>query len=63
MDEWLTVEDVAAQLKVHPETVRRWLRAEKLDGIWLSDRGGWRISREAFDRFLDQQREASKSVA
>ena len=63
MDEWLTVEEVAARLKMHPETVRRWLRAEKLDGIWLSDRGGWRISQEAFARFLAQQREASKSAA
>jgi excisionase family DNA binding protein len=50
-DEVLTVEDVAARLKVHPETVRRWLRAGTLRGFRLGSGTGasaWRIrSRKA----------------
>lgn len=61
MGDWLTVDEVAAQLKVHQETIRRWLRSGKLDGIWLSDRAGWRISQEAWTRFLEEK--AGKAVA
>ncbi len=48
----LTVEEVATQLKVHPESVRRWLREGRLDGYRISRRGGWRIRPESVQTML-----------
>jgi excisionase family DNA binding protein len=42
-DRLLTVAEVAAYLRVDPESVRRWLREGKLLGINLGRRPGWRI--------------------
>ena len=57
MDEYLTTADVAALLKVHPETVKNWLRSGELSGVVLSDRAGWRVRRGDVDRFLEARRE------
>jgi len=57
MNEYLTAADVAALLRVHPETVKNWLRAGTLSGVILSDRAGWRVRRADVDRFLDERRE------
>jgi len=52
-DELLTVNDVARQLKLHPETVRRWIRSGKLRAISLgSDRAGLRIRASEIQRLL-----------
>ncbi len=51
----LTVKDVADRLRVSAETVRRWLRAGQLRGIWLSDRAGWRIPASELERFLRER--------
>jgi excisionase family DNA binding protein len=56
MDEYLTATEVAALLKVHPETVKNWLRSGALAGVVLSDRAGWRVRRGDVDRFLDARR-------
>jgi excisionase family DNA binding protein len=43
-EELLTVAEVARRLKLHPETVRRWIKTGRLHAISLgSDRAGWRI--------------------
>lgn len=43
-DRFLTVTDVARQLSINPETVRRWLRAGRLRGFTMgSDKAGWRV--------------------
>ena len=55
MDEWLTVAEVAHELKVTTETVRRWLREGRLQGSILSDRGGWRIRRSEVDQFMEER--------
>lgn len=40
-EELLTAEEVAAALKVHPETVRRWARDGRIPSIQLpAGRGG-----------------------
>jgi excisionase family DNA binding protein len=53
----LTVEEVAAELRVHPETVRQWIRGGELDAF---DTGrGYRISREDLDDFV-QRRKTSR---
>ncbi len=55
--EYLTVADVANRLKVHPATVKRWLRDGKMGGVLLGDRAGWRVSEDDLARFLDSQRQ------
>jgi excisionase family DNA binding protein len=42
-DELLTVKEVAARLKVNPQTVRRWIRSGRLPARRYGARG-WRVS-------------------
>ncbi len=39
----LTIEEAARELRLSPLTVRRWVKAGKLPGVWLGNR--WRIRR------------------
>ena len=51
--EWLTVDEVAQQLRVDPETVRRWIRKGELPVLSLpSARAGYRIRRDELERFI-----------
>ncbi len=50
--EWLTVGEVAERLKVSEETVRRWLRAGRLNGTLLSRKAGYRVRADEVERFL-----------
>lgn len=46
----LTVEEAAERLRVHPESVRRWLRAGRFPHARrLSVRAGWRIPQADVD--------------
>ena len=55
-DEWLTVRAVSDLLKVHEETVRRWIRDEGLPAMLLgSARGGYRIRQTDLDQFLAEK--------
>ena len=52
---WLTIEEVAAELKVHIETVRRWVRKGELPALSLgSRRGGYRIRRRDLEAFIER---------
>jgi excisionase family DNA binding protein len=51
-DEWLDVEQVADELSVHVETVRKWIREKQLNAVSLGRRGGYRIRRSALEDFL-----------
>ncbi len=53
LSELLTVDEVADQLKVHPESVRRWLREGRLTGYRISRRGGWRIRPDSVQEMLE----------
>ncbi len=53
-DTLFTVEEVAARLGVHPETVRKWIKNKDLPAVNLGGRAGYRISRAALERFLKQ---------
>ena len=45
--EYLTVEEVAATMKVHPESVRRWVRRGLFPNVIKAPAGhGWRIPRD-----------------
>jgi excisionase family DNA binding protein len=61
-NDWLTVAEVAALLRLHPETVRRLLRRRELVGHNFGGRGGYRISRVELDRYLQSLGEQPSSV-
>ena len=50
-DELLTVEQAAARLQMHPDTVRRLLRGGQLPGRKIGARQ-WRISAEALQAYV-----------
>lgn len=56
--EWLTVEEVAKELKVHVERVRRWIRDGELIATDLGR--DYRISRADLDAFLKARRTRKK---
>ena len=47
--EFFTVNEIAERLKVHPATVKRWLREGRLGGVPLGDRAGWRVRMDPAD--------------
>ena len=47
----LLPEEAAEELRVHIETIMRWLRSGKLRGVKLPG-GAWRVPREELDRIL-----------
>jgi len=51
-DRYLTAEEIAARLRVRPDTVRRWLRDGDLRGINLARRAGWRVTEADLAAFL-----------
>lgn len=52
--QWLTVRDVATSLKVHEETVRRWIRRGDLVALDLGGpRAGYRVRRSDLDQFIE----------
>lgn len=51
-ERWLTVEQVADQMQVHPETVRQWLREGKVLGTLLSRKAGWRVAESEVQAIL-----------
>ena len=52
-EEWLTVQEAADRLKVHPETIRVWLRDGRLRGTQpMNKRVGWRIAASELERIL-----------
>lgn len=53
LSQLMTVDEVAEQLKVHPESVRRWLRDGRLEGYRISRRGGWRIQPNSVREMLE----------
>ncbi len=56
--EFMTRNEVARYLRVHPRTVERWLRANLLRGYKLgnSRTALWRISKEELKKFLEEHK-------
>ena len=59
-ERYLNVHDVAEQLSVTEDTVRRWLRDRRLRGFMPGGaRGGYRIRESELERFVSElEREA-----
>ena len=55
---YYTVKEVAERLRVHVETVRRWIKAGDLTAVRLGDRTGYRISEADLRAFTEGRKEA-----
>lgn len=53
----LTIDDIAQRLKVHPQTVYRWIYAGKLKAVKIS--GIVRITEEAYENFIEGKKDES----
>lgn len=51
----LTIDQVAAQLQVHPRTVRRAIRTGGLRAHQVAGRGTWRVWPADLDAWLEQR--------
>jgi excisionase family DNA binding protein len=51
-DEWLTVREVAQELRVKERTVRRWITAGRLPAAQVTPRSSLRIRRSDLERLL-----------
>jgi excisionase family DNA binding protein len=51
---YLTIDEVAQLLRIHPDTVRRLLREKRLPGKKIGRE--WRISQEALDNFVREEK-------
>lgn len=57
-DELLTVKEVADRVKVHPETVRGWIRDGELEAVDIG--GEYRIYKQDLDKFLKERKRPRK---
>ncbi|MDP9355927.1 MAG: helix-turn-helix domain-containing protein [Chloroflexota bacterium] len=65
-ERWYTVEEIVDLLKVHEQTVRRWLRDGQLRGVLLGRKAGYRVRAADLDAFLEEREtgaEAGKTAA
>lgn len=57
-DELLTVGEIAARLKLHPETVRRWIRTGRVPAFLAgTDQAGYRVRSSDLATFLTEARQ------
>lgn len=57
MPDFLTVGEFAAELRVHEDTVLRWLKTGKVEG--RKPMGQWRIPKSELERLLSRARGAN----
>lgn len=60
MGEIFTPDELAAQWRLEPATVRRWIREGKLKATKLGR--GWRVKREDWEVFMQAQEGATKKA-
>ena len=51
--EWLTVEEIAQELKMHVDTVRGWIREGKLKATRFGR--DYRVKREDYEQFIRER--------
>ncbi len=61
--EYVTVDEAADRIGVHPQTVRRWLRAGQMIGTLISRTAGYRIPRDEVERVLQEGLREGKAAA
>jgi excisionase family DNA binding protein len=53
-DDLLTIEQVADRLQLHPDTVRRYIREQKLKAVRLSATN-FRVRKSELERFIKER--------
>ncbi len=53
-DPVLTTKEAAEKLRLHEETIRRWLKRGKLKGYMFADSSGWRVYASSIDELIRQ---------
>jgi acetyl-CoA synthetase len=53
MTEYLTVQEIAKMLKVHEQTVFRWIREGKLESVKIGS--NLRITQEQLNKFIEKK--------
>ena len=61
-DRWLTVAEIVDKLRVHENTVRRWLRTGALAGRNFGGRTGYRIRVSDLEAFLERDPEGKAAA-
>jgi len=61
--EYVTVDEAADRIGVHPQTVRRWLRAGQMRGTLISRTAGYRIPKDEVERVLEEGLRQGKAIA
>ena len=61
MAQYMTTREIAAELGVHAETVRRWIRAGLLAGIPFGH-AGYRVAASDFQNFLVRKQYAGMTT-
>jgi excisionase family DNA binding protein len=56
---WLTVAEIVNELRVHEQTVRRWIREGHLRAYNFGGKTGYRIKTEDFEAFLEDRAEGA----
>jgi excisionase family DNA binding protein len=62
-EEWLSAKEIADLMHVGTRTVHRWLSENRMHGINVGGKVGWRIRRSEFERFVRETEERSKKAA
>ena len=60
-EELLTIEQVASELQLHPDTVRRYIRERKLKAVRIASTA-LRVRRSELDRFLQERETDSEDT-
>ena len=50
--QWLSIEEAAARLELHPKTVRTYIKDKKLRATKVGNK--WRITEAAIQEYLDR---------
>lgn len=58
MEEWLTLEQIAEELKLNIETVRGWVRTKKL--VAYRPTRDYRVKRSDLNDFLEKRRNTTQ---
>lgn len=53
-DELLTIEQVATELQLHPDTIRRYIRQKKLKAVRIAPTA-LRVKRSELDKFIAER--------
>jgi len=58
MDEFVTVSELAKRLKLHPETIARYIRQGELPALKFGR--VWRMEKKEVDKFIETTKQKTK---